>query len=151
MKRVATGCLLLAATLLAACENYPRDIGGTLARVTTSHSIRVGIIEGSLDERRRALALSYLGRLRAATGAEADVSRGAAEPLLARLEAADLDLVIGEMTDDTPWLTAVAVIEPLAEREQGERLITLNPVARNGENRWIMLLEREVRNAREGA
>jgi hypothetical protein len=42
------------------------------------------------------------------------------------------------------------VIESLAERPLGERRVGLSPIARNGENRWIMLLEREARDLRAG-
>ena len=70
--------------------------------------------------------------------------------LVPRLEAGELDLVIGEIAEDSPWRTEVSVIEPLSEHSLGERTIGLSPIARNGENRWVMLLEREVRDLRFG-
>jgi DNA-binding transcriptional LysR family regulator len=148
MKDVRGIILILGLMLLAACGPWPRDIEGTRDRVETSRIIRVGI--PPLGAQDRALAATYLGRLARATGAQPRLEPGAAEPLLARLEAGELDLVLGEVARDSPWLDAVAVIEPLAERPLGERVIGFGPIARNGENRWIMLLEREVRDQRGG-
>jgi hypothetical protein len=137
--------------LLAGCGSYPRDIEGTRERVESSRVIRVGIFQGALDGPDRQRAAAYLNRLRRATGATAHISTGPAEPLLARLEAGQLDLVIGEVATDSPWVSAVTVIEPLAEQRIGNRTIGFSPIARNGENGWIMLLEREVRDTRGGA
>ena len=73
------------------------------------------------------------------------LDRGPAESQLARLEEGKLDLVIGEFIADSPWATSVAIIEPLATRRSDKRRFELAPAARNGENRWIALVEREVR------
>lgn len=142
--------LAAALALLAGCGALPRDIGGTRDRVQESRVVHVGIFQGTLAGPDRGRALTYLDRLRRVTGASPQVITGDAEPLLARLEAGELDLVIGEVATDSPWITGVAVIEPLAERQVGGRTIGLSPIARNGENSWIMLLEREVRDLRGG-
>jgi hypothetical protein len=134
--------------LLGACDAVPRDIDGTLDRVGSASIIRVGLIENGSGADRR-LAAAYLARLQRATGAEPRIATGAAEPLLARLEAGELDLVLGEVALDSPWITDVAIIEPLAEHRMADRVIGLSPIARNGENRWIMLLERTVRDMRD--
>ena len=73
------------------------------------------------------------------------------EALFAALEKGDLDLVVTEVADDSPWLTEVAVIDPLSRRRVGERLLGLSPVARNGENRWVALLERQQRDMQAGS
>ena len=136
--------------LVAACGSLPRDIEGTRDRVESSRVIRVGLFQGSLSGPDRARAAAWLDRLSRATGARPQFVTGAAEPLLSRLQAGELDLVIGEVALDSPWLDEVAVIEPLARHEVGGRTIGLSPIARNGENRWIMLLEREVRDMGAG-
>ena len=69
------------------------------------------------------------------------------ESQLARLEEGDLDLVIGEFHEKTPWAAPVAIIEPLSTRRAGKRVLELAPAAQNGENRWIALIEREVRDS----
>ncbi|HYD08051.1 MAG TPA: hypothetical protein VEC60_20110 [Reyranella sp.] len=131
----------------AACADYPRDIDGTLDRIRESRVLRVGATLAPDDVD---LAQDYVSRLERATGARATMSAGPAEQQIALLEAGELDLVIGDFAEDSPWLTEVAVIEPLNERVVGDRMVGLAPVAANGENRWIMLLEREVRNLRAG-
>lgn len=138
--------LVLFLATLAGCSAYPRDTEGTLETVETQKIIRVGLISNYSDAGDRDLTEAFLGRLAHVTGASPKIVKGAAEPLLIELETNQLDLVIGEIAGDSPWNTDVAVIEPLAVRTIGERQIGLSPVARNGENRWIMLLERLVRN-----
>lgn len=149
--RAFLACLCLAA-LLPACGAVPRDIDGTSERVRAGRVIRVGLIAGPgpATARERALTGAYLSRLGRATGAAPRITAGAAEPLLAGLEAGGLDLVLGEIATDSPWAGDVAVIEPLAERIVARRRIGLSPIARNGENEWIMLLEREARDMKAG-
>jgi hypothetical protein len=136
--------------LVAACGSLPRDVEGTSERVEASRVVRVGLFHGLLAGPDRARAAAWLDRLGRATGARPQFVTGAAEPLLARLQAGELDLVIGEVALDSPWVDEVAVIEPLATHEVGGRTIGLSPIARNGENRWIVLLEREVRDMGAG-
>lgn len=132
---------------LAGCGHYPNDVEATHERVEASRSIRLGIVP--LPETATPVAQAYLQRLARATGATVEPPRsGSTEELFALLDGGKLDLVIAEVAEDSPWLTQVAVIEPLAERRLGERRLGLSPVARNGENRWIMLLEREARDMR---
>ncbi len=132
---------------LAGCGPYPRDVEGTLDRVERSHVMTVGM--AAIDPRDAASAKAYLGRVARATGSQPQIASGSAERLLAQLEAGELDLVIGEFADDSPWLQSVALIEPISIRAVGERTVGLAPVAANGENRWVGLLEREVRDMRE--
>jgi hypothetical protein len=151
MKLPRTGLLLGAFATLGACGlDFPRDIDGTLARVRATHVIRVGLIQGPAAEQDRPSISAFLARLRAATGAAPQVIRGSAEPLLAALEDDQLDLVIGEIAQDSPWMTEVTVVEPLAERTVGQRRLGLSPIARNGENAWVMLVEHETRELRAG-
>ena len=139
---------LLAA--LAGCDAYPRDMAGTLDRVESQKVVRVGLIGHPGGEADRALTFSFLARLARATGASPQIVAGSAEPLLLQLDADRLDLVIGEIAPDSPWIAEVAVIEPLAVRPVGDREIGLSPIARNGENKWIGLLERLVRDQTGG-
>jgi len=142
--------LLLPIMLLAGCGDYPRDIEGTLGRIETRGTIAVGIIAGAGDHADRPKIEAYLSRVAQATRAQPRLIVDAAEPLLLRLEGGELDLVIGEVAADTPWKTDVAILEPITTRPIGDTDISLSPIARNGENRWIMLLERELRDMQEG-
>lgn len=138
---------VMLATCLAGCGPYPDDVEGTLHRVETHHRIRLGMTD--LPPQTEPATQAFLACLSKATGAAIDPpQKGSTEELFAALDADKLDLVIAEVAKDSPWLTEVAVIEPIAERPLGERKLGLSPVARNGENRWIMLLEREARDIR---
>lgn len=132
---------------VAGCSTYPDDIEGTLDRIEKQHVIHVGLIAG-LDPAARKPVQDYLMRVAHETGAIPKFSVGAAEPILSRIESGELDLVIGEVAKDSPWITEVALLDPLTERSVGARTIALTPIARNGENRWIMLLEKEARDTR---
>jgi hypothetical protein len=134
--------------VLAACGPYPRDVGGTLDDIEQSGRIRVGLVD--LRPEDRPLANAFIGRVERATGARAQIDSGHLEGQLARLEEGQLDLVLGELAEDTPWLASVAIVEPLRKRREGKRVLGLSPVAANGENRWVALLEREVRDSAEG-
>ena len=150
-KKARIALLLGALATLGACDrDVPRDIDGTLERVRAAHVIRVGLIQGPAADAQRPRISALLARLRAATGAAPRVAWGAAEPLLAALEDDQLDLVIGEIAQDSPWQTDVTVIEPLTERAIGQRRLGLSPIARNGENAWIVLVEHETRDLRAG-
>lgn len=140
---------VLMIAMLSACDSYPRDIEGTAHRIAETRQLRVGY--GALSSRDRALAQDFVERLAAENRAR-PVARtgGSTEALLADLETGKLDLVMTEIASDSPWLTDVAVIEPLATRRVGERELGLSAVARNGENRWVMQLERQVRDMKGG-
>lgn len=135
---------------LGACDTYPRDVEGTLAAVRRDKVIHVGIVSAGMSPQAQATATAYLQRVGAATGARPAVTPGSAEPLLAELEQGKLDLVIGDFASDTPWANDVSVLEPIASYRVGKRDFGLSPVARNGENAWIMLLERAVRETGGG-
>ena len=108
----------------------------------------MGLTDIEASDRPSALAL--VQRLAEATGATAAVSTGQVEDQLARLEDGQLDLVVGRFAEDSPWLSAVAILEPLSSRKVGQRTLNLAPVARNGENRWVALVEREIRDSAGG-
>ena len=136
---------ILLCLALTACGPYPRDVSGTLDRIERKQRFAVGLAE--LRPGDEQAARRFVARLERATGATGTIERGPLESQLMRLEEGDLDLVIAEIAEDSPWLTPVAVIEPLKQRREGKRRLGLSPVAANGENRWIGLIEREVRDS----
>jgi hypothetical protein len=137
--------ILLVFLALSACSQLPRDPDGTTERVTSERLFKVGMIAtGDADssvERQRAL----IARIAAATGARAALESGAAEPLLLRLEQGELDLVIGEFHARSPWIAKAHLLPPIAEARVGEEETIVAAAARHGENRWIMLVDRESR------
>jgi hypothetical protein len=138
------GALMLAA---AACQQLPRDPDGTLDRVRSGRSFRVGMIASGDHRDGQGLEQAFIRRVAAATGARPLVTEGAAEPLLLDLEEGGLDLVMGMVSPKSPWVNEVAILQPLGQTLDQPRLL-LVPIARNGENEWIMLLEREARAVR---
>jgi hypothetical protein len=146
--RRAIATLPAFAALVAGCH-FPDDQSGTLERISASHTIRVGYT--GLEPGDEAPASAFLARIERATGAHTSTNSGPVERQLAALEDGQLDLVIGEFAEDSPWLDSVAVIEPIQQRTVGERTIGLAPVAANGENRWVALLEKAVRDGRPRA
>ncbi|MEO7826675.1 MAG: hypothetical protein ABIR60_05990, partial [Allosphingosinicella sp.] len=121
----------------------------TLQRIRHEHRFRVGVIAdgGSpvAPDRQRL----FLARVARAAGAVPVFNKGASEPLLIELEDGKLDLVIGPLSPESPWISRVALLPQIGEAAAPERL-ALTPIARNGENRWIMLLEAEARALGEG-
>jgi hypothetical protein len=133
-----------AALALAGCDRLPRDPDGTLDRIRSERSFRVGLIAAGDAPAGRDETKAFLIRVAAATGAVPALKEGASEPLLLELEGGQLDLVVGPLSPESPWVARVALIRPIGEIPAPQHLF-VTPIARNGENRWIMLLEREAR------
>lgn len=140
---------LCAALTLAACDRLPMDPDGTLDRVRAERSFRVGLIATGGTPADRRPENAFLARIARATGARPAIKQGASEPLLLDLEDGGLDLVIGPLSSESPWVERVALLEPLGA-VPGPHEVQVIPIARNGENRWIMLLEREARAVAAG-
>lgn len=109
-----------------------------------SGTLRVGLIDDPRPFDRGRTA-TLIARLAQETGAKPRIARGAAEPLLADLEAGRLDLVIGPFTADSPWKIMVALGPPLATSGPEGARLQWQAAARNGENRWIMTVEQASR------
>jgi ABC-type amino acid transport substrate-binding protein len=144
------GCALAAtALLLAGCSLLvPSDPEGTLDRVDGG-TLRVGVTHNPPwtevgDAAEPAGSEVELAREFAAEW-DADVawSIGSEEALVGDLERGDLDLVIGGITDETPWAEQAAMTVPYAEADgpdgRPERHVMLT---RLGENRFLFELER---------
>lgn len=139
-----------AALVVAGCDRLPRDPDGTLDRIRAERRFRVGLIAAGDTPIVSEAEPLFLGRVAEATGATPLVKEGASEPLLLELEAGKLDLVIGPLSPESPWLGRVTILRPLDESLASQHLL-ITAAARNGENRWIMLLEREARAVAAGA
>lgn len=130
---------IAAALLFAGCDSIPSDPDGTLDRVREERLFRVGLIASHSPP--PGAAADLLQRLTRATGAKASLERGPAEALLTRLEEGELDLVLGEFAEKSPWAAQVTLSEPIAATGP----VVLAAAARNGENAWIALIHREAR------
>lgn len=147
-RRCATVVLWAGFSAMAACGPYPRDVEGTLSSIQRTHVIHIGLIAGTDRSPNFVKAQSYIKQIAEDVGAKIELREASTEALLAEIEQGSLDLAIGEIATDSPWLPDVAIIEPIAERRVGQRSLGLSAIARNGENQWIMLLERHARNVR---
>ncbi len=87
----------------------------------------------------------FLKSLTAATTARPVFVSGSTETLLQQLERGELDLVLTPLDPDSPWVTRVTPGPPLADKGTGERRVQYHAVMRNGENRWIMTVEKASR------
>lgn len=130
----------LLVVLASGCDALPRDPDETLERIRTDRSFRVGFVAGA-EELGREIAL--VDAVAARTGARPSFKVGAGELLLGQLEGGQLDLVVGHFDKKSPWNKRVhfAVLDhpigPLGVHQVAAALP-------NGENRWIMLVEREA-------
>jgi len=150
MKTFGVMPLFLVLVLLTACDSYPRDIEGTRDRVVATKQLRVGY--GQMPADQRALAERFVARVASSSGAQSNpaLPTGSDEALFALLENGDLDLVMAEVASDSPWLSDMAITEPMRRRVAGKRELGLSAVVRNGENRWIMVLEKQLRDMQAG-
>lgn len=139
--RASLAMVAAAALLVTGCNPLPRDPANTLKTIEASKRIRVGLIA---DPQPLAPARTHalLHRLGQETGAAAIVQTGATEPLLDRLQHGELDLVIGNFSEKTPWEPEVALGPPIAVTGPEDRRLQLRAAARNGENAWIVKIEK---------
>jgi hypothetical protein len=122
--------------LAASCSGIPRDPNGTSERVRSERQFKVGLIEGHSSHRIGSFLPAAHGD---GDGAKPIVERGAAEPLLARLEHDALDLVVGTMAPESPCRSRSISCRRLPSMSTRGHL-HLIAAARNGENEWIALL-----------
>lgn len=139
------GALATAMLLLAACERFPSDPGHSLDSIRSSGIIRLGAPQEIPSE-----ANSLLRRLETATGARVERTSAPLEPLLQGVEDGDIDLVIAPFRHYTPLATANALSPAIRTEGSGEDAIEWRAAMRNGENRWISLVETNARHVARG-
>jgi len=139
---VVVGTLLLAVT---GCSAVPTDPDGTLDRVSDG-VMHVGV---SPDDGLIQIAGDSV------SGPEVELVEGFAETVNARVEwtvggeehlvwqlgEGDLDLIVGGITDQTPWVDSAGVTRsyPSIPGAEGRNIVMLVPL---GENRFLGELER---------
>lgn len=140
----ALSCSLLLAT--ASCADIPRDQAGTLERIRATDRFHVGVIASGEQTPPTPLPERFLRAVSARTGARPVVESGSMERLMTQLEEGKLDLVIGEIGKQSPWRKRVSILPPITPtRSEANAPLQLVAAARNGENAWIGLLYREVK------
>lgn len=149
-RRSRLGAVLLALllfTLASACSSLPRDPGGTLDRVTGSHVLRAGAspsedlvtIDGDkVGGTETQLVEEFADQL----GATVEWTPGGEEELVTAMERGELDVIVGGLTDASPWVDRVSLTRPYLESEDHGQKVKHVMAAPLGENAMLVRLER---------
>jgi polar amino acid transport system substrate-binding protein len=140
------GILVAAVPLVSGCGTVPTDPEGTFERVSGG-TLRVGVsisspwTEQIADDDFAGTEVELVERFAAELDAEIQWTAAGEEALIRRLEHDELDLVIGGLTDQTPWIDKAAITRPYAETsdEHGTRKHVM--AVQMGENRFLVELE----------
>ncbi len=133
--------MMVAALLVAGCDDLPKDPDQTLTRVRRDGQFQVAIIS-AVDAGQ---AVSIIRRVEQTVGARANLRQGHGEELLHELEQGRIDLVVGEFAENSPWSRKTTFSAPLGGQEPAKDQRAMRAVLRNGENAWIMAVEKAVR------
>lgn len=143
LRKVLAVCL--GTVMLAGCGSIPADPEDTLERAEND-TLMVG-----LSEHPPWTSVSASGEV---SGSEVDLVKGFADSINATIEwhvapesilasqiqEGELDIIIGGLTDSSPWMTHMALTRPYQEVE-GEKMVM---GARLGENALLVALERHL-------
>lgn len=131
---------------LGGCDYFPRDPDHSLDDIRSRGILRIGAQQDLPPE-----ATRLIDRIEQATGAKAQLSEDALEPLLQKLDKGEMDLVIAPFTKETPWAASSTLSPPIRIEGDEKNRIEWRAAMRSGENRWIFLVETKARQiAREG-
>lgn len=140
MRPLMAAITIALATGLGACD-LPRDPETTLDRIEDSGTIRLGLVAGTALS---APAGRKLDRTVRERGAELQIERDEGEALLMELEEGGLDLVYGNFAASSPWRSRVHLGNVPGRSQQPPSDEPAPRFAfRNGENGWIMAMERQ--------
>jgi ABC-type amino acid transport substrate-binding protein len=147
---------LVGAGLCAGC-GIPYDTAGTYELVKEG-KLRVGVAEkppwaNAAEGDMIGIEVELTKELAQRTSSETEWTARAESELVKRLRVGQLDLVIGGLTDDSPWSNEIAFSRPYLE--------TIDPVSgetqkhvwavRQGENRWLLEVDRFLQEQRAEA
>ena len=129
---------------LAGCDDFPKDPVETTAHVRETGEMRAGLIAGADQDHAREKALAEA--IAKAAEAETVFHEGTAEILVPRLETGELDVVIGSFAKSTPWKKHAAITKPVTKADEESESPQLRALVRKGENRWLMLVQKQVKS-----
>jgi ABC-type amino acid transport substrate-binding protein len=114
--------VVVLASALAGCGPFPADPDGTLDRVRSEGTLRAGAAPNpgwvevrDADTAPTGREPALVERFAATLDAEVEWTVGTEEHLVPLLEAGDLDLVVGGLTDQNPWVAKAALTRPYTE------------------------------------
>jgi ABC-type amino acid transport substrate-binding protein len=145
--------LLLGASLASGCGlTIPADPEGTLERVKGSGVLRAGAsprpgwVEAA-PTGPRGREVDLVEGFAASLGAEVAWTTGGEEHLVSLLEQGRLDVAVGGVTDQNPWVEKVALTRPYVEVEADGTTEAHVMMTRMGENAFLSALERWLDDA----
>ncbi len=138
---------LAALLTLPSCAAIPADPEGTLERVSGG-VLRVGMSQHepwtALDDGERSgVEVRLIEEFAAERDADVEWHDGGEEALIGQLHRGELDVVVGGLTEKSPWVTQAALTRPyvvLTSPEGSPEPHVL--AARMGENALLVALER---------
>ncbi|NDV02076.1 hypothetical protein [Pseudoroseicyclus tamaricis] len=137
---------VLATSALAGCDSFPKDPDNTTEEVQERGAVRVGLVGGGESEaEERLLAEAIASEAGVTVEARTDTS----EALMYLLEEGEIDLVIGEFADKTPWSERAAFTIAPGIDSPPKDLPVLRAAVPLGENRWLMLVSEAMREERQ--
>lgn len=144
MRRPAHPLALLA--LIASGCDLPRDPEGTLDRVRGG-VLRVGLVEQEpwvrdAEGEPTGAEVTLVRELAAELGATPEFHPGGETELFERLEKFELDLVVGGITDATPYAKHVGLTLHHTKREEAGTTRSYVFATPPGENDWLLTLDR---------
>lgn len=142
-KRRMKSALLIVCMMLGACNALPRDPAGTSERIGRAKTFSVAAVDHSVRATPEVFRL--IGEIERRTRARARWEPGSGEALLQRLDDGTLDLAVGNFRQSSPWESDIAFAPPLSSSGSKNAPMEMKAAMRNGENRWIMTVERASR------
>jgi polar amino acid transport system substrate-binding protein len=136
---------------------FPRDVEGTLDRVSGG-TMRAGVTGHEPyvvlgDARPTGVEVRLLEDFARRLGARVEFVPGSEEALVEQLREGELDVVAGGITKRSPWKKEAAPTRPYATTEEqvADKHVVDEHVmlARNGENAFLVRLERYLLDRRE--
>ena len=144
-RAVAAVLVTVALLVVGACSAIPRDPDGTLERATggtlrAGASVSEGLVSDAGGEVSGPLA-DLVEAFAATIDADVDWTVGSEEDLVDALENGELDVAVGGMTSDTPWIDKVGITRGYSAipGADGRRIVVFVPL---GENAVVSALER---------
>ena len=133
--------LIIFLLLGLSCTNLPRDPKETLRHVQ-SRPIRVGMVESPpwvvrASGKPAGVEVERIRNFASQLGTTVEWHSGGEQQQLEALQDYQLDVVIGGLTDQTPWSKYVALTSPYFEEESSKHVIAVPP----GENGFVKRLD----------
>jgi len=148
----ASACVAL--LFLSACEDYPKDVNGTLDTVQETKLIRVGLIEhapwvveGQMGP--QGIEVELLTEFAASLGATPQWNFLSEAEAVEKLAHHELDVVIGGLTQKSPRKKEVGFTRPYSAIQNQETGGHVMAVA-SGENQLVTTLEIFLKSREDG-